>query len=133
MLVFVAAGLAVLLFGLCLAAKLFRVAVGLLVLSAVIPIMFAVFWGDGRDYVSQFAGIFYPKHQQQIIEAYEFYKGKDAEDPFVNAEAVSDAVTDAFAELSDVGEEAVSMAADKAQELLRQHQSSGVPAESTGP
>lgn len=86
---------------LCVIAKLFKIAIGLGILCIVVPIIFTIFWGDGSKYVSKFASFFQPAYQQQIEDAYEYYKKKDAEDPFVNYDAVSSAVTDIFQSASD--------------------------------
>jgi len=90
--------------GICLVAKLFKVAVGILILALVVPYLFMVFWGDGETVVSRFASIFEDKYQQQIEEAYQFYKEKDAEDPFVDYDAASDVVTDVFNDVAQKGE-----------------------------
>ena len=78
---------------LCIIAKLFKIAIGLAILCIVVP---TVFWGDGSEYVSKFASFFQPAYKQQIEDAYEYYKRKDSEDPFVDYDAVSNAVTDIF-------------------------------------
>ena len=88
-------------FILCLLAKLFKVAIGLAIAAALIPVLFTIFWGDGTEYVSKFASLFEPEHRQQIEEAYRFYKEKDSEDPFIDYDAVSDAVTDVFGDAKD--------------------------------
>lgn len=92
----VAIAVAIALIILCVIAKLFRIAIGLGILFVVIPIVFTIFWGDGFEYVSKFASFFQPAYQQQIEDAYEYYKKKDAEDPFVDYDAVSNAVTNFF-------------------------------------
>lgn len=81
---------------LCIIAKLFKIAIGLAILCIVVLIIFTVFWGDGSEYVSKFASFFQPAYKQQIEDAYEYYKRKDSEDPFVDYDAVSNAVTDIF-------------------------------------
>lgn len=80
----------------CLVAKLFKLAIGVIVISIFIPILFTIFWGDGSAYVSRFASMFEPAYQQQIEGLYKYYKDKDTEDPFVNYDAVSKQVTDIF-------------------------------------
>jgi len=82
----------------CIIKKLFQIAIGLFIATLIIPILFTVFWGDGARYVSQFASLFEEPHKQQIEQVYEYYKKKDAEDPFVNADAVSDQITHTFDE-----------------------------------
>lgn len=84
---------------LCLIAKLFKLAIGVAILAVVIPIIFTIFWGDGSAYVSKFASFFNPKYQEQIESAYQYYKDKDAEDPFVDYDAVKDAVSDALTDV----------------------------------
>ena len=88
-------------FILCLMAKLMRAAIGLVIAAVLIPLLFTIFWGDGSKYVSQFASLFEPEHQHQIEEAYHFYKEKDSEDPLIDCDDVSDAVTDIFADAKD--------------------------------
>jgi len=97
----VAIAVGIVLIVLCVIAKLFKIAIGLSILCIVVPIIFTIFWGDGSKYISKFASFFQPEYQQQIEDAYEYYKKKDAEDPFVNYDAVSSAVTDIFQEASD--------------------------------
>lgn len=82
-------------------AKLHRIAIGLTILSIVVPVIFTLCWGDGSRYVSTFASFFQPAHRQQIEEAYNFYKRKDAEDPFMDHDVVSKAITTFFETTSD--------------------------------
>ena len=86
----------IVLFGICIFAKLFRVAIGIAVVAIIVPIVFTIFWGDGSAYVSKFSSFFEPAYQQQIEDAYRYYKEKDAEDPFINYDEVSNTVTDFF-------------------------------------
>lgn len=95
----------VILVGLCLVAKLFKLAIGLLVIAIVVPVLFTIFWGDGHGYVQTFASFFSPKYQQQIESAYDYYREKDSEDPVVDYDAVSDAVTDLFDQAKEKGKE----------------------------
>lgn len=97
----VAIVLAIALITLCVVMKLFKVAISLGILCIIVPIIFTIFWGDGSEYVSKFASFFQPAYQQQIEDAYEYYKKKDAEDPFVDYGAVSSAVTDVFQGIKD--------------------------------
>ena len=89
-------GLAIALITLCVLMKLFKVAISLGILCIIVPIIFTIFWGDGSEYVSRLASFFQPAYQQQIEDAYEYYKKKDAEDPFIDYGAVSSAVTEVF-------------------------------------
>ena len=84
----VAAAVAIVLIILCIVAKLFKIAIGLAILYVVVPIIFTIFWGDGGRYVAKFASFFQPEYQQRIEDVYDYYKQKDAEDPFVNYDAV---------------------------------------------
>lgn len=91
----------VILMVICLVKKLFRLAIGLALLYIAVPIVFTVVWGDGKAYVSKFASMFQPAYQQQIEDAYRFFKDKDSEDSFIDYEAVSSAVTDVFQQIID--------------------------------
>lgn len=87
---------AVVLLSICLFFKLFKIAIGVGALACVIFVLFTVFWGDGTEYVSKLTSFMEPEHQQRVEEAYQYYKEKDAEDPIVDYDAVSSAVTDIF-------------------------------------
>lgn len=105
-------------FTLCLIGKMFKIAVGLALLSIIIPILFTIFWGDGSEYVSRFASLFEPAHQQQIEDAYQFYKDKDAEDPFVDYDAVSESVTNVFRDVEEYVSERAPSAVNSLWDLL---------------
>ena len=85
----------------CLIQKLFRLAIGVFILGILVPILFTIFWGDGYEYVEQFSSIFTDKYSTQITTAYDYYKKKDAEDPFIDYDAVSNTVTMVFDEFKD--------------------------------
>lgn len=87
---------AAVLFTICIIHRLIRLAIGIAALSVIIPILFTIFWGDGSAYVSELASYLTPKYQQQLEDAYAYYRGKDAEDPVINYDAVSDKITDVF-------------------------------------
>ncbi len=83
----------------CLIARLFRVAIGIAILAVVVPIVFTIFWGDGTKYVSKFASLFNSKYQTQIEEIYQYYKDKDAEDPFIDYDTVTSKVSDSISDV----------------------------------
>lgn len=116
--------LAIVLFTICVIKKFVRLAIGIAIMSVVIPILFTIFWGDGSSYVSEIASYLNPSHQQQIEEAYAYYKMKDAEDQVINYDAVSDKITDVFSSIQDlekeVAQETINYTKEKAEEWLNQ-------------
>jgi len=116
--------LAIILFAICVIKKLVRLAVGIAVLSVVISILFTIFWGDGSSYISEIASYLSPSHQQQLEDAYAYYKSQDAENPVIDYDAVSNKVTDVFASMQNVEKEIAQETTDsvkeKADEWLKQ-------------
>lgn len=88
--------LAVIAFTICIISKFFKLAVAIAILSVAVPVLFTIFWGDGTHYVEDIASCFQPKYQQQITDAYAYYKEKDNEDPLIDYDAVSEKVTNIF-------------------------------------
>jgi len=66
----------VLLIAVCFFTKLIRLAVGLLILL-MFPILYNIFWGDGMDYVKNFADVLSPQYSQEIQEVYQYYKDRE--------------------------------------------------------
>lgn len=101
------AAAAIILFGvlfiICVVGKFFRVAVGLVVLSILIPILFTIFWGDGTKYVHQFSSILTEPHKQNVEEFYK--KFKETEDPVIDYGVVSDKATHLFEDFKAKTEE----------------------------
>lgn len=120
----VGAVLAVVLFTICVIKKFVRLAIGIAILSVLIPALFTIFWGDGSSYISEIASYLTPNHQHQLEEAYAYYKERDAENQIIDYEAVSDKITDVFTAIQDSEKEAAQMTADyvteKAEEWLKQ-------------
>lgn len=85
----------------CIIKKLFRIAIALFILSVIIPALFTICWGDGHEYVEKFASFFIEEHGEKIVSIYDYFKEKDAENPFVDYDAVSNTVTDIFAQFRD--------------------------------
>lgn len=114
---------AVILFTICIIGKFIRLAIGIAILSVIIPILFTIFWGDGSAYITELASYLTPKYQQQLEDAYAYYKEKDAEDPVVDYDAVSNKVTDVFSAVKEKEWEmagtAKEYAQDYAEELLK--------------
>ena len=85
----------------CVMKKLFRIAFALFVLGVLIPTLFTVFWGDGHAYVEQFASFLTDEHSERIVSIYDYFKQKDAEDPIIDYDAVSNTVTSVFDQFRD--------------------------------
>jgi len=122
----VAAAVAIVLIILCIVAKLFKIAIGLAILYVVVPIIFTIFWGDGGRYVAKFASFFQPEYQQRIEDVYDYYKQKDAEDPFVSYDAVSNTVTDIFQHAFEAVPQP-SLGPDDIQDILNKYKPSASP------
>ncbi len=84
------------LFIICIIKKFVRLAIGLAVMTVLIPILFTVFWGDGTEYVHEFASVFAEPHRQNIEEFYEEFKERDREAPVIDYGAVSEKATHVF-------------------------------------
>jgi len=80
----------------CIIGRFFRVAIGLVILSVLIPILFTVFWGDGREYVHEFTSVFAEPHKQNIEEFYDAFKEREQSSPVIDYEAVSEKATHVF-------------------------------------
>ena len=88
----------------CIITKLFRIAIGIAILSVVIPVLITIFWGNGTTYVQKFASLFNNEYKTQIEEAYNYYYQKNAEDPVVNYDEVMglwNETTEGLKELTD--------------------------------
>lgn len=116
--------LAIVLFTICIIRKFIRLAIGIAIMSVLIPILFTIFWGDGSAYISELASYLTPNHQQQLEEAYAYYKKQDAEDPIINSDAVSDKITDVFNSIKEteqeVKDETVDYVKERVDEWLKQ-------------
>ena len=116
--------LAIVLFTICIIRKFIRLAIGIAIMSVLIPILFTIFWGDGSAYISELASYLTPNHQQQLEEAYAYYKKQDAEDPIINSDAVSDKITDVFDSIKEteqeVKDETVDYVKERVDEWLKQ-------------
>ena len=97
--------LAIVLFTICIIRKFIRLAIGIAIMSVLIPILFTIFWGDGSAYISELASYLTPNHQQQLEEAYAYYKKQDAENPIIDSDAVSDKITDVFDSIKETEQE----------------------------
>lgn len=84
------------LFVICVIGKFFRVAVALVILSVLIPILFTVFWGDGTEYVHEFASYFAEPYKENITEFYGAFKERDLASPLIDYGAVSEKATHFF-------------------------------------
>ena len=104
--------LAIALFTICIIRKFIRLAIGIAVMSIVIPILFTIFWGDGSAYISELASYLDPKHQQQLEEAYAYYKKRDAEDQTIDYDAVSNKITDVFGSIQEKEREVIQETTD---------------------
>lgn len=98
----IGAFLVIVLFAICVIRKFIRIAIGIAIMSIIVPILFSVFWGDGSFYISEIASNLTPNYQQQLEEAYAYYKQRDAEDQVVDFDAASDKVTDIFISIRDL-------------------------------
>ena len=85
----------------CIIKKLFRIALALFVLGVVVPALFTIFWGDGHAYVEEIASFLTDEHRERIVSIYDYFKEKDAEDPIIDYDAVSNTVTDIFSQFRD--------------------------------
>lgn len=116
--------LAIVLFTICIIRKFVRLAIGIAILSVIILILFTIFWGDGSAYISELASYLAPNHQQQLEEAYAYYKEQDSKDPIINSDAVSDKITDVFDSIKEteqeVTDETVDYVKERVDEWLRQ-------------
>ena len=72
----------------CIISRLFRIAIGVAVLTTIIPVLITIFWGDGTTYIQKFASLFNDQYQTQIEQAYDYYYQKNAEDPLVDYDRV---------------------------------------------
>lgn len=70
--------------------KLFRVAIVVFVLLLIVPPVFTVFFGDGREIVGNATKYFDEETGQQIVESYETFKEKDAELPGLNFDKIKE-------------------------------------------
>lgn len=61
--------------------KLFKVAIGLGFLFIVIPLLFNLFFGNGSVLVQQAADHLPDDVGNQVVEGYDYFKEKEAEDP----------------------------------------------------
>ena len=84
------------LFVICVIRKFFQAAVGLVILSVLIPILFTVFWGDGTEYVHEFASYFAEPYKENITEFYDTFKERDLASPLIDYGAVSEKATHVF-------------------------------------
>lgn len=109
---------AVILFAICIIRRCIRLAIGIAILSVIVPVLFTIFWGDGTAYIAELASYLNPKHQQQIEEAYAYYKAKDAEDPIINYDAVSDKITDVFSSVQEKEDELIETTKDSSSKYL---------------
>ena len=118
--------LAIVLFAICIIWKFVRLAIGIAILSIIIPILFTIFWGDGSAYISELASYLTPNHQQQLEDAYAYYKDQDSKDPIINSDAVSDKITDIFDSIKETEKEVtdgtVDYVKERVDEWLRQRQ-----------
>lgn len=116
--------LAIVLFTICIIRKFIRLAIGIAIMSVLIPILFTIFWGDGSAYISELASYLTPNHQQQLEEAYAYYKKQDAENPIIDSDAVSDKITDVFDSIKEteqeVKDETVDYVKERVDEWLKQ-------------
>lgn len=110
--------LAIVLFTICIIRKFIRLAIGIAIMSVLIPILFTIFWGDGSAYISELASYLTPNHQQQLEEAYAYYKKQDAEDPIINSDAVSDKITDVFDSIKETEQEVKDETVDYVKECV---------------
>ena len=112
--------LAIVLFAICIIWKFVRLAIGIAILSIIIPILFTIFWGDGSAYISELASYLTPNHQQQLEDAYAYYKDQDSKDPII----VSDKITDVFDSIKETEKEVtdgtVDYVKERVDEWLRQ-------------
>lgn len=79
----------------CIAVKLLKRMAAAIILAIAVPVLFTIFWGNGGAYIARFASFFEPAYQQQIEDAYQYYREKDLEDPFVDPAAVSETAANA--------------------------------------
>lgn len=116
--------LAMILFAIGIIRKFARLVIGIVIFSVLVPILFTIFWGNGFAYISKITSYLTPNQQQQIEEAYAYYKERDAEDPIINYDAVSGKITDMFTSVQELEKEDIQETADyvkeKAEEWLRQ-------------
>lgn len=98
---FIAIAMVTLLFAICLIAKLLRVAVSLMIAGTIISIVFAIIWGDGSAYIAKISAFVQPSYRQQIENAYDYYMQREAEDPIVDYDRISDIFTSAFPNIEE--------------------------------
>ena len=79
---------------------------------------------DGSAYISELASYLTPNHQQQLEDAYAYYKDQDSKDPIINSDAVSDKITDIFDSIKETEKEVtdgtVDYVKERVDEWLRQ-------------
>ncbi len=78
-----------------LAKRLLRLAAAFLILAFLAPTLALVLWGDGRACVAAFASWFPPEIEQTIVDGYNTYFEKNAEDPIVDLEQANSVFADA--------------------------------------
>ena len=74
----------------CLVLKLFKIAVGVVLLMILVPNLFTIFFGNGTDTVKNISQYFDSDTGQQITESYDYFKKKDKELGGVNTEKVKE-------------------------------------------
>lgn len=115
----VVAVLAIVIFVICVIKKFVSLAIGIAILSFVIPLLFTVFWGDGYSYISEIAAYLTPRNQRQLEEAYAYYKIRDAENQIINYDLVSDKITDLFSSAKEIEKETAQDTADYVKERVK--------------
>lgn len=97
---------AVVFFIISLIGKLFRLAIGIAVVAFMISVGSTILLGDGTEYVSTATQFLPESYQEQINDAYQDYRQKEAEHPLLgDGENVSDSVLDRIRRAKEAGEE----------------------------
>lgn len=74
--------------------KLIKAAIGVGITLILIPMLFNLFFGDGKELVKKAADYLPPETGKQLEENYDYFKQKEAEDPVLNVEKIQETAED---------------------------------------
>ena len=64
--------------------RVVRVAAGLIAFALVVPILFTVYFGNGRGFVEKGTRFLPEETRQTILQGYDYFKAAEQEDPMLN-------------------------------------------------
>jgi len=87
--------------------KLFRLALAILLVSALITIFSSVILGDGTEYVSKAAQFLPEEYQNKVEDTYQDFRLREAEDPVLDYEKLRNGVQNRVEEAKDAVSDAI--------------------------